>query len=99
MDGDVIDIVVDRRDLTGHVDLVAVGGRTRCRGGSSVAGRSSSPSRLRAHDDLPDDTRLWAALQAASGGRGRAASTMSTGSEIINAGLPAIDRQASVFRA
>jgi hypothetical protein len=26
------------------------------------------PDDLRPHPDLPDDTRLWAALQAASGG-------------------------------
>src|SRR4029077_19023185 len=69
MDGDVIDIVVDRRDLTGHVDLVAVAGRELDAEEARrlLADRPAHPE-LRAHRDLPDDTRLWAALQAASGG-------------------------------
>ena len=42
---------------------------TRCRRGAPRASRVRPPHpELRAHPDLPDDTRLWAALQAASGG-------------------------------
>jgi len=96
MDGDVIDIVVDRRDLTGHVNLVAAGGRDLEAGEASqlLADRPAHPG-LRAHADLPDDTRLWAALQAASGGPwAGCVYDVDRIIKIINAGLPAIDRRA-----
>ena len=69
IDGDIIDIVIDRRDLTGLVNLVAAGGRALDaeEARQLLAARPVHPE-LRAHPDLPDDTRLWAALQAASGG-------------------------------
>ena len=45
--------------------------------------------------DLPDDTRLWAALQAASGGPwAGCVYDVDRIIEVINAGLAAIDRQA-----
>jgi len=96
MDGDVIDIVVDRRDLTGHVNLVAAGGRELEAGEARqlLADRPAHPA-LRAHADLPDDTRLWAALQAASGGPwAGCVYDVDRIIRIINAGLPAIDRRA-----
>jgi putative YjhG/YagF family dehydratase len=96
MDGDVIDIVVDRRDLTGHVNLVAAGGRELEAGEARqlLADRPAHPA-LRAHADLPDDTRLWAALQAASGGPwAGCVYDVDRIIEIINAGLLAIDRRA-----
>ena len=69
IDGDLIDIVIDRRDLTGQVNLVAAGGRAleAEEARQLLAARPSHPE-LRPHADLPDDTRLWAALQSASGG-------------------------------
>ena len=68
-DGDVIEIVIDRRDLSGRVNLVASGGQDLdpAQAAQLLASRPPHPA-LRAHPDLPDDTRLWAALQAASGG-------------------------------
>jgi len=96
MDGDVIDIVVDRRDLTGHVNLVAAGGRVLEAGEARqlLADRPPHPG-LRPHAELPDDTRLWAALQAASGGPwAGCVYDVDRIIEIINAGLPAIDRRA-----
>jgi xylonate dehydratase len=96
MDGDVIDIVVDRRDLTGHVNLVAAGGRELEAGEARqlLADRPAHPA-LRAHADLPDDTRLWAALQAASGGPwAGCVYDVDRIIRIINAGLLAIDRRA-----
>ena len=96
MDGDVIDIVVDRRDLTGHVNLVAAGGRVLEAGEARqlLADRPAHPG-LRAHAELPDDTRLWAALQAASGGPwAGCVYDVDRIIKIINAGLAAIDRQA-----
>ena len=69
VDGDVIEIVIDRRHLSGRVNLVAAGGRPIAPEDADrlLASRAPHPE-LRAHPQLPDDTRLWAALQAASGG-------------------------------
>ncbi|HEV2971763.1 MAG TPA: YjhG/YagF family D-xylonate dehydratase [Pirellulales bacterium] len=68
-EGDRIRIVVDCHRLTGSVELV--GNRERLfepgEADHVLAIRSPSDS-LRPDDRLPDDTRLWAALQAASGG-------------------------------
>jgi putative YjhG/YagF family dehydratase len=69
-DGDRIRIVVDRNTLIGDVDYV---GRdpnnelTREAGADELAARPEEEA-LRADPRLPDDTRLWAALQAVSGG-------------------------------
>ncbi len=69
LDGDLIQIVVDRNRLEGSVDLVGHG-ETRFppeEGTRVLAGRP--PRRdLSPDPDLPEDTRLWAVLQQASGG-------------------------------
>jgi dihydroxyacid dehydratase/phosphogluconate dehydratase len=59
-DGDIIEIIVDRGALTASINVVdsAAG---------ELAQRAPHPD-LRPHDHLPDDTRLWAALQRVSGG-------------------------------
>jgi len=68
-DDDLIEIVIDRGKLTGSVDLVGVAGQPldaqACAG--LLAQRTPHP-RLAPHPALPSDTRLWAALQQASGG-------------------------------
>jgi len=68
-DDDLIEIVIDRRTLTGTVNLVGVDGRTldpaACE--ALLRERVAHPG-LAPRADLPDDTRLWAALQRASGG-------------------------------
>ena len=68
-DGDLIEIVVDCKNLTGSVDLVGADGKTfgAEEGTRVLAGRTARPD-LAADSQLPEDTRLWAALQAASGG-------------------------------
>ncbi len=55
--------------MTGSVDLVGDRERLFAPGEADrvLAARSPRPD-LRPDDRLPDDTRLWAALQAASGG-------------------------------
>ena len=67
--GDMIEIVVDRVNLHGTVNLVGEGGIvTGVEAGTAIlAARSSRPD-LAADPALPDDTRLWAALQDVSGG-------------------------------
>jgi dihydroxyacid dehydratase/phosphogluconate dehydratase len=68
-DGDLIAIVVDRINLTGSVDLLGHDGHeyTPAAGAAILAARSPHPD-LAPDPDLPADTRLWAALQQASGG-------------------------------
>jgi dihydroxyacid dehydratase/phosphogluconate dehydratase len=68
-DGDVVEIVIDRATLTGSVNLVGTAGELlnaeAC--AALLAERGPHPA-LSPHAALPDDTRLWAALQRVSGG-------------------------------
>jgi putative YjhG/YagF family dehydratase len=68
-DGDLVRIVVDRVRLEGSVDLVGAGGATfdAEEGARVLAARPPRPD-LAPDPGLPDDTRLWAALQQAGGG-------------------------------
>lgn len=58
-DGDLIRIVVDRVRLEGSVDFL---------GGSEELARRAPHPDLAPNPSLPEDTRLWAALQQLSGG-------------------------------
>lgn len=64
-DGDTIRIVIDRVDLSGSVDLVVENDAAM---GSQVLNSRPPHPELRSNPDLPDDTRLWAAMQNLSGG-------------------------------
>jgi dihydroxyacid dehydratase/phosphogluconate dehydratase len=68
-DGDIIEIVIDRDKLEGHVNFVGEDSEQfdHDEGGRRLAQRPARPD-LQADPKLPDDTRLWAALQQASGG-------------------------------
>ena len=68
-EGDVIEIHVDRRQLDAGVHLVGESG-TNFGAEEGTRRLAARPSRgdLRAHPELPEDTRLWAALVEASGG-------------------------------
>ena len=59
VDGDPVRIVIDCNTLEGSIDLVD--------GDETLASRDPRPD-LAPHPQLPDDTRLWAALQSRSGG-------------------------------
>jgi putative YjhG/YagF family dehydratase len=68
-DGDLIEIIVDRHDLEGSVNLVGEGSRRFSHAeGEQVLAARPSRSDIAPDPDLPDDTRIWAALQALSGG-------------------------------
>ena len=68
-DGDLIRIVVDRVRLEGAIDLVgADGAEFGSEEGARVLGARTPFPGLSPDPDLPDDTRLWAALQAVGGG-------------------------------
>jgi putative YjhG/YagF family dehydratase len=68
-EGDVIAIAIDRRALRGSVDFVGEADErfTPDEGQRRLQARAPRPD-LAPHPDLPDDTRLWAALTNASGG-------------------------------
>jgi dihydroxyacid dehydratase/phosphogluconate dehydratase len=67
-DGDTIRIVIDTGRLEGTIDFVrAAPDGTLVPADEELAARSPHPD-LAADPDLPSDTRLWAALQDASGG-------------------------------
>ena len=68
-DGDLIRIVVDRNTNTGSVDFIGEGARKfSAEEGAAILASRPSRDDLKPHEKLPDDTRLWAALQAVSGG-------------------------------
>ena len=68
-DGDLIEIEIDRVSLSGSAHLVgtAKGALSADEAQALLDSRAPHPG-LQPHPDLPADTRLWAALQAASGG-------------------------------
>jgi xylonate dehydratase len=68
-DGDVIEIVVDTARLEGTVNLVGENGIAQdAEHGSRLLASRPLRADLAADPALPDDTRLWAALQDVSGG-------------------------------
>ncbi len=68
-DGDLIEIILDRQNLTGTIHLVGTSDRdlTPDEAALVLAARDIHPD-LHVHPRLPNDTRLWAALQDVSGG-------------------------------
>ena len=68
-DGDLVRVVIDTRALTGGIDLVREDAATGelVPDHETLASRTPHPA-LAPHPQLPAATRLWAALQAASGG-------------------------------
>jgi len=69
LEGDLIEITIDRNRLEGTVNLVGESGREFSpeEGTEVLAARPMRPG-LAPDPRLPDDTRLWAALQNVSGG-------------------------------
>jgi putative YjhG/YagF family dehydratase len=68
-DGDLIEIVIDVRSLEGSLNFVGRDGQVvdAAEGARLLGARAPRPD-LAPDPALPDDTRLWAALQDASGG-------------------------------
>lgn len=68
-DGDLIQIIIDRNTLHGSIDLVGdATGNHGAEWGSAELAKRPVRTDLRPDPALPDDTRLWAYLQNASGG-------------------------------
>jgi putative YjhG/YagF family dehydratase len=69
LDGDVIEIVIDRLRLEGSLNLVGQGDqRFGAELGTEVLKERACRVDLAPDPQLPNDTRLWAALQQAGGG-------------------------------
>ena len=69
LEGDQIEIIIDRQKLTGSVNLVGdTHGIFGAEEGTRRLSRRASRSDLHPDPALPSDTRLWAALIQASGG-------------------------------
>ncbi|MHC4518253.1 MAG: YjhG/YagF family D-xylonate dehydratase, partial [Planctomycetota bacterium] len=71
-DGDIIQIIIDREKLEGSIDLIGQAETPDGQRGPELGARILAERRprndLAAYPDIPDDTRLWAALQETSGG-------------------------------
>ncbi len=68
-DGDTIRIMIDRVNLSGQIDFIGEGEK-RFEAGTGTRILQARPMHpdLQPNPELPEDTRLWAALQNASGG-------------------------------
>jgi dihydroxyacid dehydratase/phosphogluconate dehydratase len=68
-DGDLIEIVIDTRTLEGRLNLVGeAGADAGVEEGTRILERRGARPDLAPDPNLPDDTRIWAALQDVSGG-------------------------------
>lgn len=67
--GDIIEIIVDTKALTGSINFIGTEDQplTYEEGAKVLAARDTDPD-VAPDEELPDDTRLWAALQDVSGG-------------------------------
>ena len=69
LEGDLVEIIIDRNKLEGSLNLVGENGQDYGVewGNKTLESRTLRPD-LAADPNLPDDTRLWAALQTLGGG-------------------------------
>jgi len=69
LDGDIIQIIIDRKHLEGSIDLVGHGDTMfGAQEGTRILSERPMRSDLAADENLPEDTLLWAVLQSVSGG-------------------------------
>jgi putative YjhG/YagF family dehydratase len=68
-ENDTISLVINRLSMEGTIDFIGADGRSFSpEEGSTILAKRESNPHLAPHPNLPDDTRIWAALQQASGG-------------------------------
>ena len=96
-EGDLVEIEVDREKLRGRIDLVGSGDEEfGPEEGRNVLARRALREDLAPEEFLPDDTRLWAALQNVGGGTwggcvydvDAIVATLKAGQEAMAAGAP-----------
>jgi len=93
-DGDLVEIVIDRQTLDGSLNFVGTRERPlTAHEGALVLSERTPRSDLRPDPRLPADTKLWAALQDASGGVwGGCVFDVETIVEVLAAGRRALGR-------
>ena len=68
-DGDLLEIIIDTKKLNGSINLVGEDGNNNgIKWGDKELQNRNATLEIKANKNLPDDTRLWAALQDVSGG-------------------------------
>ncbi len=67
-DGDVVEIIIDQIHLQGTINFLGADGKTRPEDSAEFLKVRALHPDVKRHPQLPDDTRLWAALQQVSGG-------------------------------
>ena len=93
-DGDLIEIIIDRVTLSASVNFVGCdGAKFSAQRGAEILASRPSHSGLAPDPRLPTDTRLWAALQRASGGTwGGCVYDADRIIELLKAGIEATDK-------
>jgi putative YjhG/YagF family dehydratase len=91
-DGDLVQIVIDRNQLTGSIDFIGTAGeKLSPEQGAQVLSSRPPAVELKPDPNLPDDTRLWAILQQVSGGTwGGCVYDVDRIEEVIHAGLKSL---------
>ena len=71
-DGDIVEVVIDTVNLKGSINFLGTKDNVlSAEDGTIELAKRSTHSQVKPHQDLPDDTALWAALQSVSGGTAR----------------------------
>jgi dihydroxyacid dehydratase/phosphogluconate dehydratase len=91
-DGDLVQIIVDRNNLTGSIDFVgSAEERLTPEQGAKVLAARKPTVNLEADPNLPADTKLWALLQQVSGGTwGGCVYDVDRIEQVLEAGLKAL---------
>jgi len=97
LDGDIIQITVDCNNMEGSVDLIgeanSPANQRSAELGTRILAQRPLRSDLAPRSDLPDDTRLWAALQEIGGGiRGGCVFDVDAIVETLKAGRQALSK-------
>jgi dihydroxyacid dehydratase/phosphogluconate dehydratase len=92
-DGDLIEIIVDRKNLTGSLNFIGEAQRRISpEEGAKILAERKPATPLAADPNLPDDTRLWALLQQAGGGTwGGSVYDVDAIAALLEAGRQAVD--------
>jgi putative YjhG/YagF family dehydratase len=96
-DGDIIEIIIDRINLEGTLNLVGLPDKelSPTEVTTLLESREIHPQ-LQPHPRIPDDTRLWAALQDASGGTwAGCVYDVDRILEVLKAGMKALQQEAA----
>ncbi len=95
-EGDLIRIVVNCRRLEGSIDFIGENGRCFApEEGAEILMKRKPNEELSVDPDVPDDTRLWAALQQAGGGTwGGCVYDVDKILELLDAGRKSLERRA-----